>query len=361
MLLQKKQSMMPAMPRLADTRQRATVVESDAGDTVEASPAKPSTAARPARVTRWDETALRVKLTMLLCLSMAMGVLAGVLVTIYPSWWWFAPLTGAVLFFVVLPFSHAWVAGPFDRLVRRMEMVARTTAVADLRQLPVNRTDEIGRLARAAQLLGEVCRRYHLEARHLRRNMNHEVEQATRAAVAKLERIAYRDSLTQLGNRRFLDEHLDPLVTAAQSTQSDLLCMIIDIDNFKQVNDQFGHAKGDELLALLGQLLRNSIRPQDMAVRLGGDEFAVFLPQASLQRAYQLTEQMRRLFQQQAKLRFASDPLPGLSIGVADMQQDDCRTGAELLEKADEQLYRVKRAGKNMTCGINFCPIGSQS
>lgn len=357
MLLQKPQVESPSTSRHLGAHQRVTAVERDRRDTAEASPSEPSLRSNARSTTRWDETALRVKLTMLLCVSMAVGLVTGVWVTMVPQAWWIAPAAGGFLFFVVLPFSHTWVAGPFDRLVRRMELVARTTAVADLRQLPVNRTDEIGRLARAAQMLGEVCRRYHLEARHLRRNMNREIEVATRAAVSKLERIAYRDSLTQLGNRRFLEEHLDALVNAALHTQSDLLCMIIDIDHFKQVNDQLGHTKGDELLTLLGQLIRNSVRPQDMAVRLGGDEFALFLPQASLQRAYQITEQLRRLFQQQAKLRFASDPVPGLSIGVADLQQDDCRSGTELLEKADEQLYRVKRAGKNMTCGINFCPI----
>lgn len=305
----------------------------------------------------WDESPLRTKLTLLITAAMGVGVAFGALaVTEYASWLLVAAAAG-VLLFILIPFSHAWVAGPFDRLIRRMEQLARHAASADLKMLPVERRDEIGRVARAARELGHTLRRYDLEARTLRRDMNNRVEQATRAAVRKLEQLAYRDSLTGLGNRQFLDEHLEHLVNAAIASDADLLCVLIDVDNFKQVNDQLGHAAGDELLTLLGELIRTSVRPEDVACRLGGDEFVLFMQGASLQRAYQFTEQLRRLFVQQAKLRFPSDPLPGLSIGVADLNQDQCDTASQLLARADEQLYRVKRAGKNMTCGANTCPL----
>ena len=294
---------------------------------------------------------------MLVTLAMAVGIGLGTLAARgYGSWLLVVAGTGTLMFGLV-PFAHAWIAGPFDRLVRRMEMLARHTASADLKLLPVHRSDEVGRVARAARELGHACRRYDLEARNLRKNMDSRVKEATRIAIRKLEQIAYRDSLTGLGNRRFLDEQLEPLVKLARTSKTDLLCVMIDVDNFKQVNDQLGHPAGDQLLTLLGQLIRSGVREEDMACRLGGDEFVLFLSEASLERAYQFTEQLRQLFMQQAKSRFCSSPLPGLSIGAADLRQDGCKTGEELLAKADEQLYRVKRAGKNMTCGVDVCPV----
>ena len=130
----------------------------------------------------WDESPLRTKLTLLITAAMGVGVAFGALaVTEYASWLLVAAAAG-VLLFILIPFSHAWVAGPFDRLIRRMEQLARHAASADLKMLPVERRDEIGRVARAARELGHTLRRYDLEARTLRRDMNNRVEQATRAA-----------------------------------------------------------------------------------------------------------------------------------------------------------------------------------
>ncbi|MEM1353408.1 MAG: diguanylate cyclase [Planctomycetota bacterium] len=243
-----------------------------------------------------------------------------------------------------------WIAAPFDRLVRQIDRVAERRSSDDLSALPLTRRDEPGRIARAMHRVTSIAIRHNYEARQLRRTLDDRVRQATERATVQLRRMALRDPLTDLGNRRFLDLQLEKVIHAARESQTDVAVLAIDMDGFKQVNDALGHDCGDELLVLLAGLLKACTRHDDLAVRLGGDEFVVIMPGCDHERAAHLADSLRNMFQQQTRAAHDDGPVVGLSAGVASIEKDQQDTGRALLKLADQRLYEAKRRGKAQTC-----------
>ena len=247
--------------------------------------------------------------------------------------------------------SYWWVADPLLRLSHRLEMLARAQSTGGIKALPTDREDEVGEVARSARLLCEAAIRDAHEAKRLRRTLDSLVAKETKRATVQLERLAMRDPLTGLGNRRLLEERMGSLMAACRASGEDLVCMLVDVDNFKAVNDELGHAAGDEVLSLIGRMLAGSVRAEDVAVRLGGDEFVLFLPSATAERAGALSEQLRGLLRQQVRRVHPQGPWADLSAGIATLKREGCANGEELLAMADEHLYAAKRAGKGRTYG----------
>ena len=157
--------------------------------------------------------------------------------------------------------------------------------------------------------------------------------------------------MTDLGNRRFLDENMPLLFDSVCASRTELICLALDLDDFKHVNDTQGHAMGDELLKALAGLLRATLRHDDLAIRLGGDEFVVLLPGCDLERAGQLASNWHLLFGQQARSLLPADVTCGVSIGIASLRRDAPASAEALLQAADANLYAAKRAGKGHTVG----------
>lgn len=244
-----------------------------------------------------------------------------------------------------------WVLRPMEHLLRKLELLARTPDYAAMRALPTERGDEIGVIARHVQQLALQAIQQRMQANSLRRTLETRVTRATRQATRKLRSIALRDPLTKLGNRRYLDENLDSLVHLAQAGDVDLTCIMMDMDDFKAVNDTHGHAMGDQLLVFLASLIRACVRKDDLAVRMGGDEFVVFLPGVSGKRACEFVQAVQTMFRQQVRVLLKNGPLPDLSFGMASLHADQCATAGELLNKADQYLYQAKHTGKGRCCG----------
>jgi diguanylate cyclase (GGDEF)-like protein len=161
-----------------------------------------------------------------------------------------------------------------------------------------------------------------------------------------VERQASTDGLTELPNRRHFEEALEGEFTRAERFGGSLSLILADLDDFKQVNDRFGHQAGDDVLRTFADILRATVREIDLPARYGGEEFAVLLPQTDSEGAQRLAERLRRAL--------VSRPLsagPGTlmavtaSFGVATFPQ--APTPAALFAAADEALYRAKRRGKN--------------
>lgn len=244
-----------------------------------------------------------------------------------------------------------WIASPYDRLVKQIDKVAERRHITDLSTLPLTRRDEAGRIARAMHRVTTVAIRDGREARQLRRTIDKRVQEETQRSTEQLRRLALRDPLTELGNRRFLDMQLPRLIEAAEESNTDVSAMVIDMDGFKQVNDQLGHDAGDELLVLTAGLLKACTRHDDMTVRLGGDEFVVLMPGCDRQRAIELSNSIRMLFRQQAKSLLGRASLSAdLSAGVSSLAADDVDEAAALIKLADQRLYEAKRSGKGRTC-----------
>ena len=160
----------------------------------------------------------------------------------------------------------------------------------------------------------------------------------------QLEELAIRDGLTGLYNRRYLDESLERELAAVSREKTPLAVIMLDIDFFKHLNDQFGHPAGDEVLRLLGQTLSAHTRAMDIACRYGGEEFVVILPRMNARDAFKRAEEMRASI---AGLRVRPENISfTASFGVSAFPYHGM-TGAALLETADAALYRSKEAGRN--------------
>jgi diguanylate cyclase (GGDEF)-like protein len=176
-----------------------------------------------------------------------------------------------------------------------------------------------------------------------------------------VERQASTDGLTDLANRRHFEETLAGEISRAERFGGALALVLADLDDFKQVNDRYGHQAGDDVLREFAAVLRDTVRDIDLAARYGGEEFAVLLPQTDLEGAGRLAERLREAM---AERRLAL--VPGAvftvtaSFGVASFPE--APTAAELFAAADEALYEAKSAGKNcvVCAGANGAVRASQ-
>ena len=154
-------------------------------------------------------------------------------------------------------------------------------------------------------------------------------------------KLADTDGLTALRNRRYCHETLQRECTRAQRYGRSLALLVLDLDDFKAINERVGHLAGDAVLAETAARVRGVLRASDVACRVGGDEFAIILPEAGAQQAAQL---YRRVEEAVSADPIGSIPRLTLSGGVAELtEHDDAKT---FFERADEALYRAKSAGK---------------
>jgi diguanylate cyclase (GGDEF)-like protein len=168
---------------------------------------------------------------------------------------------------------------------------------------------------------------------------------ASMVARAGLLELSERDPLTGLYNRRALTARLETACSQQRRLDRPFSILLIDIDDFKRINDRYGHATGDAVIAGIGAAIRESCRERDFPARFGGDEFLVGLPATGGDGARNLAcRLLSRAAQAGEKLGMATGI--GLSIGIAVADEGDIDAGA-ILEAADKSMYDVKRAGKN--------------
>jgi diguanylate cyclase (GGDEF)-like protein len=194
----------------------------------------------------------------------------------------------------------------------------------------------------------------------LARTMAHEAAMALEnARVYQAARnLADRDPLTGFFNHRYLHERLSEEVVRAIRSRRPVSVMMLDLDDFKLVNDSFGHVYGDRVLVYVAETIRASLRASDVAARYGGDEFALILPETTVHEAAAAAERILTAFREHP---FSSDgrtPLPvGISIGVA-AHPGEGRTATELIAAADGGLYAAKaEGGSRVRVGLAGKPI----
>ncbi|MGE8106759.1 diguanylate cyclase [Allorhizobium sp. NPDC080224] len=169
-----------------------------------------------------------------------------------------------------------------------------------------------------------------------------------KAAAQLLERLATRDSLTDLANRRVFDRTLETVFDTAKKSSENLSLMMIDVDHFKTFNDTYGHPAGDKALQRISAVLQASCRAGlDLVARYGGEEFAVILPSASLEECSAIAERMI-VAVRDLHIPHAASPSFEIrvSIGIAEMR-DDLVNSRELVERCDQALYEAKAAGRD--------------
>jgi diguanylate cyclase (GGDEF)-like protein len=169
--------------------------------------------------------------------------------------------------------------------------------------------------------------------------------------------IARYDELTGLFNYRVLLEKLKEEFGRQVRTGRDISFIMIDIDNFKRVNDRYGHLEGSRALAQLGALLRDTFRTgsTDSCFRFGGEEFSVLLTETGFDKALEVAERLRRAIEEYPFTLKAMHPdeVLTVSLGVSTMTKGDSKTTAELIREADVALYKSKTTGKNRVTGYS--------
>ena len=162
------------------------------------------------------------------------------------------------------------------------------------------------------------------------------------------EEAAFTDHLTGLANRRRFERQLEREVARVERFERPFTLLMIDIDNFKNLNDNFGHDAGDEAIRRLSKVLREGTRGIDLAARIGGEEFAVLLVETSKEGGSEVAERLR------AAIKSLEIPQAGhitASFGVAECPRD-AQTAADILKAADVALYEAKRNGRDQVVAL---------
>jgi two-component system cell cycle response regulator len=212
--------------------------------------------------------------------------------------------------------------GEEGRLLRALDM-----GVNDYLTRPVDRNELLARVRT------QIRRKRHSD--YLRDRLEESVE------------LAVTDALTGLHNRHYMETHLRALAEQAYSSGSPISVVLVDIDNFKSINDTYGHATGDDVLREFANRFRRNIRGIDLACRFGGEEFVIVMPDTELERACQVGERLRECI---AGEPFNADGAMRLhvtaSVGIATLDRSHGSLET-LFKRADQALYAAKRSGRN--------------
>ncbi len=245
---------------------------------------------------------------------------------------------------VLIPFAFM-IVRRVTLPLNALNTVVHQLANGDFRvRANIPRGDEIGQLARAFNTMANELSTSNDRLVKLNAELEDRVLQRTR----QLKDLAARDSLTGLYNRRHLGEVLTRRFSEAERYGNDMSCMMIDLDNFKKVNDQFGHEMGDNLLILTASVIGSQLRGADVGARFGGDEFCILLPQTSAEQAQQVGQRIVDRFTEELKQQLPEHSTRfGISVGVAGIRELNLVHPDELMKAADQALYNAKEAGKN--------------
>jgi len=166
--------------------------------------------------------------------------------------------------------------------------------------------------------------------------------------LKKFERHAKTDALTGLSNRHTMEESFQRELNRCVRDERPVSLIMIDVDNFREFNDKFGHLSGDRVLAAVANILKQQFRPRDLIVRYGGDEFAVMLPEVDVAATVVIAERVRQAVSgdtEETEDSLIQIPV-NISMGIAGL--DTNSTLSVLIREADAALYRAKRAGRNV-------------
>ena len=164
----------------------------------------------------------------------------------------------------------------------------------------------------------------------------------------EFEKLAITDPLTHVYNRRVFDEIAVKELTRALRGGSNFSIVLLDIDHFKQINDTYGHAVGDQVLIQLAKLCLANTRSMDIFARYGGEEFVILMPDTGQDSAFQSMERLRMIIQEAPMAASeGADIFVTVSMGIAEMDAQDTTDIQTILEHADRALYTSKESGRN--------------
>lgn len=166
----------------------------------------------------------------------------------------------------------------------------------------------------------------------------------------RVSALARHDPLTGALNRVGLEESIAKEISSVRRKDTPLCMAMLDIDNFKKLNDTLGHDTGDKALTHLATVARECMRPQDTLARYGGEEFVILLPDTPLDKGIEAMTRLQRELTKRFFMAGAEKLLITFSAGVAQLATDE--SGADAIKRADQAMYLAKRAGKNRVVGV---------
>lgn len=258
---------------------------------------------------------------------------------------------------LVMLFAALWLMlmlwRPMNRLIVHINQI--TDGNMDVKDIVVGkRKDEIGQLSRSFNLMHNTIKRQIKELNAHRQMLEQEVSERTKEledANKKLDLISRTDELTQLPNRRDMNETIENEVGRSTRTRKPFCFIFIDIDHFKNVNDTYGHAAGDEILKAVSGMVRSLLRKYDVLARYGGEEFLALLPETDLEGALIVAERFREQVESMT-IEYGEHKIKvTITLGVA---QYDYGLGADRsIQLADKALYEGKESGRNKVVAWN--------
>lgn len=174
-----------------------------------------------------------------------------------------------------------------------------------------------------------------------------EKNQQLEKSLKRVEEVAATDPLTGLYNRRHFGKVVDQLFSESQRYDTDLSCVMIDLDGYKQLNDSYGHQIGDQLLIVAGKVISANMRKMDVAARYGGDEFILLLPRAGGEEASGVVTRIRDEFRQASAIVLRRNEGVSMSVGIGSVKVDMPAGSEQLIAAADGALYQAKEGGRN--------------
>ncbi len=227
------------------------------------------------------------------------------------------------------------IVTPLNSLIAAAGAIARGDLGVQLRDAPVG---EIGQLTRVFNLMTDRLQRSRAEVMA--------ANQALQTQNQLLENLAVTDSLTGLYNRKKLDDILAEQFARFRRNHRPFAVLMLDLDYFKSINDKYGHVAGDQVLADVAAILKQSIRSIDYAARYGGEEFVLVLAETAFDAAIDIAERIRSVVENRPTDASAERISITVSLGVARSREEDAGP-EQALARADEALYQAKRSGRN--------------
>ena len=252
----------------------------------------------------------------------------------------FGLLQMLVVFTVLGMLAGAWVIWDLGRIMARMGALMGSEGPMSGFE---RRQDEVGTLMTSFNKMLVTIEQQAAEINTFATRLDAAYKELE-STNARLKETSFKDEVTGLYNRRFFSLRLEEELSRYRRFNHPVSVVLLDLDGFKAVNDEFGHTVGDDTLREIAQILMKHSRGINVVSRYGGDEFAVLLVETSKAGARLYADRIREVV---AKYPFSHGKVITSSFGVASLPDDEAATAEDLFRAADEALYAAKRAGKN--------------
>ncbi len=272
---------------------------------------------------------------------------------IYTVLTWLA--VGIIISLLVAYILAQQITKPLNSLVIKSKEIGTRSDNFNLGKIPENTPIEISELWRALSALVRRLHRSNREVRKLNYSLSRDIEKATeklRATNRYLYKMSSNDHLTKIANRRFFEDSVNKVI--AKHEEGNIGIIVIDVDKFKFINDEYGHEAGDLALKHIAAIMRENTRSKDIPARLGGDEFVVYISDCSDEVMIKIAENLRKSVQDQPIVWEGKNIPLSLSVGTVNCPGVKAESLDQLLKFADEAMYESKEAGRNHVSNYVF-------